>query len=386
MSTNRFGQNNVLFFSQEFSSRSVAATENTADDHENIVCEKYPQVPRKINPMWLVERLFGERHWACQWVIELCEADPQFLLHLVDQPPEYVHFICLVRLAAVKQFAEGGDNLEWATFIRTQNKKSVMEKLYPGFSAGVLKVLPKLQKKPMGKKCYQNLIDAFADDRTRKRLHHAKRVRKFDLEVFHLIKDIPEKFQSSGIIASVKTHCDLEYLNILILVSQYLNLEMPEQEIDDETSELKSMPKVEAWFKRKIEKAPFPPPPWEGNDWIKPVKSREELKAVGGRFKNCVGNYCIKALLGYSYFYVCEQTPAVIEIRKDAVFGWEVLEMKKVSNRKLTHAERDEIIQSFSEAGFGLHPPSCGPGGENYGEVLFEYEQFSLLRGDEFCR
>ncbi len=146
MSTNQFGQNDVLPFPQKFSGRPVAVTENTADDHKNIGYENYPQVPRKINPVWLVERLFGKRHWACQWVIELCEADPQFLLHLVDQPPEYVHFICLVRLAAVKRFADDGDKLEWAVFIRTHNKKSVMGTLYPDFSAGVLGVLPKLQK------------------------------------------------------------------------------------------------------------------------------------------------------------------------------------------------------------------------------------------------
>ncbi len=228
----------------------------------------------------------------------------------------------------------------------------------------------------MDKKHYQNLIDAFADDRMRKRLHHAKRVRKFDLEVFHLIKGIPGKFQSSGIISSVKTHCDLEYLNILILVSQYLNLDMSEKEIDDETKELKSMPKVEAWFKRKIEKAPFPPPPWEGNDWIKPVKSREQLKAVGGRFKNCVGNYCIKVLLGYSYFYVCEQTPAVIEIRKDAVFGWEVSEIEKVRNQNISRAERNEIIQSFSDAGFKSTPFHVAQTGENYADMLFNYDHF----------
>lgn len=95
------------------------------------------QLSRKINPGWTVERLFGKRHWVSEWVIGLCESEPRFLLHLIDQSPDYVHFVCLVRLALLKYSADD-ESLKYATWMLTQNKKSILQSLYPSHPDGLL--------------------------------------------------------------------------------------------------------------------------------------------------------------------------------------------------------------------------------------------------------
>ncbi len=354
MVTSQSGQHNVSPFSGKSSGEPAS---KNGKNIAGATGENYLQVPRRINPVWMVDRLFGERHWAREWVIELCKTDPQFLLHLIDQPPDYVHFLCLVRLALLKQFVfvDIIKNKECAIFVRTNSKKKILQRWHPDLPNGALGILSKLPKKPMKEENYRRLVCALSDDKMRKRLYHAKRIRDFDLKFFDWMEHIPEKFQASGIIGSIKNHDDCECLKALIRVSRHLNIEITEKEINNVTPSLKNIRNVEEWFYNKIKKLPFPSPPWEGNDWIKPVKNRAELRMVGERFENCVGDRYRNALLGYSCFYVCERTPAVIEVHKDVVFGWEVAEMKKARNQNLSSAERTKIIKSFSDAGLHAH-------------------------------
>ncbi len=304
----------------------------------------------------VVDGLFGKRHWATAWVTGLCEADPLFLLHLIDQPTDYVHFICLVRLALLEQ-SLGGKNAneyarEYAHLIRTQSKRRLLKDLHPSCPAGILGVLPKLAKKPLLAEEYRQLIRSLADKDTRKYLCHARRVRKLDIHLVAMMESLPEIFRCAAIMRCIDKSEDYDHLRLLIKSAQLLDIQITRREINEVAGRMKDMQDLASWFVRKFSKVPFPPPPWEGTDTIQPVRSQHELKVVAERFKNCVAGYVCKVALGYSYVYVCERTPAVIEVKSDIFFGWLLSDIEGVKHKEITRVQKNEIIQAFSDAGF----------------------------------
>ncbi len=124
------------------------------------------------------------------------------------------------------------------------------------------------------------------------------------------------------------------------------------QEAETATRNMDSMYQIVEWLKKKIEMLPFPAVPWQGNEWIKPVCSRSEMQNVADRFSNCVMKYVPEVILGSSYIYVCERPPAVIEVKRDVVFGWTVDEMEGACSQKIPDAQKREIRQVFVDAGF----------------------------------
>ena len=152
-----------------------------------------------INPAWTIQRMFGKRAWAAEWAAELCRADPQFLLHLIDQPPDYAHFLCLVKLG-LAQSAVHVSAAECAQLFRAQSKKKALWHLCPGIPHGVINVLPKLGKKPLARKSYARLLRVMRDDALRKQICHAKRVRKSTLAVCGMLQTLPPEFHTSAVI------------------------------------------------------------------------------------------------------------------------------------------------------------------------------------------
>ncbi len=305
---------------------------------------------------FVVEGLFGKRHWAKRWVNELCETDPQFILHLADQPPGYVHFICLVRLALLERTADDADTAEYAKVIRTTSKKALLKKLFPTGPGGMLSVLPKLPEKPLAQKDYWQLQDVLRCDTMRKRLRHAKHVRKLDLYLGDIQERLYKEFSDGEVMLCIKSVDDYHQFCTFVRGANLLGLKITKRElkeINEVARTTKSMKKLSQWFVRKFTELPFPPPPWKGNAIIQPVRSLEELKAVGEKFKNCLrgDGYVHSAAMRGSYFYVCESPPAVIRLSSDALFGWVLEEIKGVRNREIPYNQHNQISQAFLDAG-----------------------------------
>ena len=288
----QIGQSNICQFPVS-SAVGASVADDAKDDDEKEAnakdnAEKTTATPvqlaRTINPAWTVHRLFGKRHWVSVWVIRLCASEPRFLLHLIDQPPDYVHFVCLVRLALSKHSA-ADESLKYAAAMLTQNKKTLLGRLYPSAPDGLLGMLAKLPGKPLSQDDYHRLVRLLADAHLRKMPCHKKRVRRFDLRLFEMLEDIPQEFQCSDVMECVKKQGNYESLQLLIHAVRHLNLALNKSEISAATRQLGCMRNLSVWFMEKFTNAPFPPPPWRGNDWIKPVCRQSELAAIGKKFK-----------------------------------------------------------------------------------------------------
>ena len=380
--TNQFDKSDMLYFPAKTTGENRAKTD-----------KKSTSSPANINPSLaperlsgvrhcVVEGLFGKRHWATDWVVSLCEADSRFLFHLADQSRGYVHFICLVRLALLQRSTEMRDVKECAHWICSQSKKKILQHLYPACPTGILGVLPKLQKKPLSKDEYRLLFRALSDKDMCKRFNHVRHIRKFDIHLLEILDNAPKELQFSGFINYIKKHSDYKYFLCLAKIIRHLNIEVTQREINAASKNMNKMSQLSDLFNKKIKHSPFPPPPWEGNDFVKPVCSREQLKEVRRNFNNCVMDYIPKIVLGYSYFYICESMPAVIEMVKDAGVGWEIGSMEcpreQPPRRRRRHnddyllsdAYTDQIIKVFSDAGFDLRPDDLDKHDMNYADVV----------------
>ena len=308
------------------------------------------QISRKINSLPTVERLFGKRHWAKEWVVGLCQSDLHFLLHLIEQTPDYMHFMCLARLAWLEQ--DGDDIAGQALFIRTNNKKEIMKLLYPDQANGLLKILLKLTGKPMTKLNYQRMLHLWKDESSRKQMCCIKNIRARNFHLLDLVKFIPKPFQSIGVIGCIKDDEDLQKLLVVIAILRCTNIEITQEEIDSATKDMTNINQLAKWLVRKIKNITFPAPPWEGNENIKPIRSAGELKNRADEFRCCINSYRADIAVGLSYFYVCTQPLAVIEIKNDILYGWVITEIQGVENVEISTTEQHKIAKEFWGNGF----------------------------------
>ncbi len=313
-----------------------------------------PLAPEAINPVYLIKRLFGELHWVREWVTSLCKSDLLFLLHLIDQPPYYVHFVCLVRLALLEKSDGGGDELEYAELFRTQSKKKILQRFYPSCATSLVKTLPKLRRKPLTQEEYFCLVELLLDKKTRKCVGHTKHVRRFAL---HAYTALPEEFQFFEIARCMRNEYDYKKIISSINFIKRFNITLTRSEINSAMKNMEDIDQLSDLLDKKLYRIPFPNPPWKGNDRIYPICSANELKKIGRQFNNCIahnGSYHIDILFGKGYFYVCKEPQAVIQLIKNDAISWEIGEISGISNKTIPAQRKLEIMQVFWDAGFVL--------------------------------
>ena len=98
---------------------------------------------------------------------------------------------------------------------------------------------------------------------------------------------------------------------------------------------------------------PEPPaPPFPGTGRLKPLATKAALREAARRYDNCLGARVHHAVSGWSVFY--EWTGgegAVIEIERDAIFGWRLNEAKGPRNALLAKDVRAEITDELALIG-----------------------------------
>jgi len=300
-----------------------------------------------------VDKLFGKRHWAAEWALELCAADPYFAAHMAEQPPGYAHYLCVLQLAWVDASDLKPDMAKYARTIRMNSKKRLLKAWFPTCPVEILKAFPALPRKVQSEAEYWRLIEAFKDERKRKHFFHVKRVRKFDMQLLDMMEDLPERFRPGA--AHCRNNRDHERLCLLIECAKRLNLDISACEFRAVAKRAKNMAGLWRYVAGMMLKLPFPPPPWEGDDKIRPLRTRREMKDAGRELGNCVANhsadYAIKTVTGHGYLYFCEDMPAMIEIIRDALFGWVVGEIKGPHNDSVSWADELYIKRAFQSAG-----------------------------------
>lgn len=331
---------------------------------------------RKIDHEWTINSLFGKRHWAYQWVTSLCKSDPKFLLHIIQQPSCYVHFLCLVRIALLENPVGGSDEAEYAKMIRTESKEKIMARFHPSYSDDLIRLLPKFGRKPFSQAAYRQIARLLSDDNVRKILANTRRVRGFSLRAF---VELPEEFQIVAAVNCIRDEDDKEKFMLFMVTMKHLGINMTKDELNHATKNIKNMRKLLDWLKEKLYSVPFPAPPWDGNGWIKPICSSKELQEIECKYDLGISltDHLPSILFGYRYYYVCERERVVVVLEKDAVFSWEMLNtIEQYASEEIDPTRKREIIDTFSEAGFGLKSKQSG---------LFQNDSYAAFHYMDRC-
>lgn len=318
----------------------------------------------------VVKKLFGKRHWAAPWALDLCNADPQFLTHLAEQPRGYVHFLCLVRLALLERGGDGGDARESALVLRAGNKRALLDELFPSCPADIIDLLPKLPKKPFHEEGYRALMGALEDESMRSHLLRGKSVTESTICFFSSIENIPARFRPAAmhfffVDYSVEPEFfSREYFLFLQVIRaiEVFNLKVTEQEFNAAAKKSGSAYQLQIWILEKVSKLPFPAPPWDGNDQIRPIRSPDEWEKAAAKFNFALrvpgfyGAWASRIVAGYCHLYVCDHIPAVIIIRRSAyayeewcVTGWAVIDIRGPKHKRIGLIQEYELRRVFHQ-------------------------------------
>jgi len=98
---------------------------------------------------------------------------------------------------------------------------------------------------------------------------------------------------------------------------------------------------------------PEPPaPPHPGTARLKPLATKAELREAARRYGNCLAGRVNHAVSGFSAYYEWTEAPgAVVEVSRDAVFGWRLEEAKGPSNAVLAKDVREALTSELALMG-----------------------------------
>jgi len=96
----------------------------------------------------------------------------------------------------------------------------------------------------------------------------------------------------------------------------------------------------------------LPPPPFEGTDRLKPLATKAAMREAARRYKNCLAERVNHAVGGFTAYYEWTEAPgAVVEITRDAIFGWRLEEAKGPNNDVLDKESRADLVGELTALG-----------------------------------
>jgi len=96
----------------------------------------------------------------------------------------------------------------------------------------------------------------------------------------------------------------------------------------------------------------LPAPPFEGTDRLKPLATKAAMRAAARRYSNCLADRVNHAVGGFAAYYEwTEGEGAVVEICRDAIFGWRLEEAKGRNNGVLDKDTRADLVADLTAIG-----------------------------------
>jgi hypothetical protein len=298
---------------------------------------------------WLINKLYGKNHWCANYLNSLCLADHEFLRHLSEQTPAYLHYVCLVHLAWRKNDTAIHPIYKQAQLLRTTNQKTLLSLLYSPYPLGLLNVLPKLGANTFTKNDYLRLIKLLRDPEKSPYILHVKSIKPYQLQ---WLEDFPSELHWR-VLYSVKKTQNYAALKYLVKVIQKLDKSRYADALIS-LKRIKTLSQLENWFRRHTQSLPFPQPPWNGNDWIVPIRTVKALREAALKYRNCLYDYPRQVLLGEYYFYEVKNGPAIVAIVRDPIIGWRISEINGIDNQEPDENLVTRIERAFADVNFSV--------------------------------
>ncbi len=204
----------------------------------------------KLKKKALLYKILPPRHWACQWISELCLSDPHFLPHLCEQQFDFIHYLCIIKLHLKHSHQYYSlPSIELAKTIRGCPKKTLLRQVIKPYPAGLTSILKRLNKAAFSKKAYVNLFQLC---RNEKSIHYFQHATDISATTIENIARLNNDWHQLKLLKSIKLKKDFKTL--LFIHDACDALSDKNQEFQDMES-LKRINDTKAlvlWFNRRL--------------------------------------------------------------------------------------------------------------------------------------
>lgn len=292
-----------------------------------------------------LRRIFGAHAPA---IHQLLMADPGLADFVARQDKAGIHFLAL---AVSHHLPNRRSSLhEYAIMLRSVERGKLLRHILGRRPPpGIAGVFGKLGAAPMPAESYRRLVELLDEPAARKVLTHARRITRTVLDG---LAHLPPALRMLRLAAIAGKPYDRERLDYALAAVRRKRPDLDDTALRASLKAVKDVCDIGRWVDHLLTRLPFAAPPWQGDSRLRPIRGRRELKEVAGRFRNCLADQVLDAVLGRRHFYVWEgEEPCVAAIRHDALIGWRIDEIDGTDNKKPTPETRARIMARFARAG-----------------------------------
>lgn len=294
--------------------------------------------PQRVEPTSLLMLVAGEfaprvaRRWP--------GAHAEFL----TAPAARRHLVC-VALAFGRDLAALGE-----TLLRGRLRRAIPAAVGDAAPAGLGRALGRLGEVAWASDEYRMLLRLLAQPKPAKVLRHAASI---EADVVRRLALLPPPMGEAAALALTLSGDDVAVLREAYDV---LRFRVGESRAGAAAAGWAAAGSAKALFEAvRDDLYPEPePPPHPGTARLRPLASKAALKAAARRYRNCLGDQLPYAASGWSAYYEWVVAPgAVVEVSRDAMFGWRLEQARLASNEPVPEAVREAIVSEL--ALMGIH-------------------------------
>jgi hypothetical protein len=229
--------------------------------------------------------------------------------------------------------------------------KRAIRELLPSGPDGLPRILERLGEDAWTAEAYRRLLTLLAEPVRAKFLYHAEAITPGEVEGLAGIP-LPVLRAGAGSLKLNRMQSDL-------LAEAYRVIE--QRSGAGAAASAAARWGASATLKQLFEKASedviadLPPPPFAGGPTLRPLASKAAMREAAAKFRNCLASDRMAWAAGgdYAYFEWTGGAGAVVEITRDAVYGWRLNEARSRSNASIGQADRPALTAAL--AAMGVH-------------------------------
>ncbi|RFB04125.1 hypothetical protein [Parvularcula marina] len=303
--------------------------------------------------------------WLTPYLVPVFEREPSRLADYLALRRRDWHYVGLI-VALMGEMAEDTDHFAAVERgLLSRKRKDVLADVAPDVPAAVLKLVLKLSGELWRPASYRRLAALVEDEHAIEVLRRRKAISRRAIRTLYRL---PPILRTEKVMSRLKRSQDVEELIFTLDVVRRIRPDMTEEDILRSLSQCKTEEEediMRRWVQHHYQHAPFPAPPWRGNEDLRPITSFAELKRLALEFDNCVRTYHLDVLDGTSYFYRYSEKGrpvATVEIVRLPGAGWSVGDIEGIKNDTVPATIVGRIRAIFAEAGIGAMPPQLHRG------------------------
>ena len=295
-------------------------------------------VPVRTEPTALLKLVAGE------FAVDVARIWPEPHTDFLTAATARRHLVCL-------SLALGHDVAIVAGVVLRGRLREAIPHAFDTAPAGLERALGRLGETAWTACGYRRLTRLLDDPRAAKLLRHADTI---DREAFARLDRLPEPMGRALQVAQLITD------DAAVAVNEAAAA-IARRSGDDEARSA-----AQRWAAVESEAALFdavredlypelPAPPFKGTATLRPLATKAAMRDAARRFNNCLAGRIVHAVAGFSAYYEWLYGPgAIVEISRDAVFGWRLEEAKGPNNDVLDADARAALAAELAILGVSV--------------------------------